>query len=91
MVNGYAPAWCWDLFPRLQSCRCRAFYPDHLQDFIADRLSPPPYDGLMMAALVRFLVQTVFSGFFYFVETIVATPGQSGLRIVLLDGPLRDM
>jgi hypothetical protein len=50
-----------------------------------------PYEGLIMASLAWFLVQAVFSGFFFFAESTAATPGQSIFHITLLDGPLRDM
>ncbi len=55
-------------------------------------LSPHnPYEGLIMAALVWFLVQAVFSGVFFFAQATATTPGQTIFRIALLDGPLRDI
>ena len=50
-----------------------------------------PYEGLIMASLAWFLVQAIFSGFFFFAESTAATAGESVFRIALLDGPLRDM
>ena len=50
-----------------------------------------PYEGLIMASLGWFLIQAIFSGFFFFAESTAATAGESVFRIALLDGPLRDM
>ena len=50
-----------------------------------------PYEGLIMASLAWFLIQAIFSGFFFFAESTAATAGESVFRIALLDGPLRDM
>lgn len=50
-----------------------------------------PYELFIIAALGWFLIQAIFSGFFFFAETTAATLQETILRTALLDGPLRDV
>lgn len=50
-----------------------------------------PYEVFIFAALGWFLIQAIFSGFFFFAETTAANLQETILRTALLDGPLRDM
>jgi NnrS protein len=50
-----------------------------------------PYEKLIIASLAWFLIQSIFSGFFFFAEATAASSGQAVSRIALLDAPLRDM
>lgn len=50
-----------------------------------------PYEAFIISALAWFLIQTIFSGFFFFAETTAANLQETILRTALFDGPLRDM
>ncbi len=50
-----------------------------------------PYEVFIIAALGWFLIQAIFSGFFFFAEATAANLQETILRTALLDGPLRDM
>ncbi|HLI30456.1 MAG TPA: NnrS family protein [Terriglobia bacterium] len=55
-------------------------------------LSPHnPYETFIIAALVWFLIQAVFDGFFFFAEATSANLRQTIFRTALLDAPLRDV
>ncbi|MGH9344395.1 MAG: NnrS family protein [Terriglobia bacterium] len=50
-----------------------------------------PYEVFIIAALGWFLIQAIFSGFFFFAEATAANLQETVLRTALLDGPLRDI
>ncbi|MGH9326914.1 MAG: NnrS family protein [Terriglobia bacterium] len=50
-----------------------------------------PYEMFIVAALGWFLIQAIFSGFFFFAETTATNLQETVLRTALLDGPLRSM
>ena len=50
-----------------------------------------PYEAFIIAAMVWFVVQAVFDGFFFFAEATAANLQQTVFRTALLDAPLRDM
>ena len=50
-----------------------------------------PYEAFIIAALGWFLIQAIFSGFFFFAETTAVNLQEIVLRTALLDGPLRDI
>ncbi|MGH9360028.1 MAG: NnrS family protein [Terriglobia bacterium] len=50
-----------------------------------------PYEVFIIAALSWFLIQAIFSGFFFFAEATAANLQETVLRTALLDGPLRDI
>ncbi|MGH9469425.1 MAG: NnrS family protein [Terriglobia bacterium] len=50
-----------------------------------------PYEVFIIAALGWFLIQAIFSGFFFFAEATAENLQETILRTALLDGPLRDM
>jgi len=50
-----------------------------------------PYELFIMAALGWFLIQAIFSGFFFFAEATAVSFEQTVMRTALLDGPLRDI
>jgi len=50
-----------------------------------------PYELFIIAALGWFLIQAMFSGFFFFAEATAANLQETILRTALLDGPLRDI
>ncbi len=50
-----------------------------------------PYELFIMTALGWFLIQAVFSGFFFFAEATATSLQETILRTALLDGPLRSM
>lgn len=49
------------------------------------------YETFIIAALVWFLVQALFDGFFFFAEATAANLHQTIFRTALLDAPLRDI
>ncbi|HZT73118.1 MAG TPA: NnrS family protein [Terriglobales bacterium] len=50
-----------------------------------------PYEAFILAALAWFLIQSIFSAFFFFAQATAADMQETVRRIALLDGPLRDM
>ena len=55
-------------------------------------LSPHnPYETFVIAALVWFLIQAIFDGFFFFAEATAVNLQQTVFRAALLDAPLRDI
>ncbi|MDE3180276.1 MAG: NnrS family protein [Acidobacteriota bacterium] len=50
-----------------------------------------PYEVFIIAALGWFLIQAIFSGFFFYAETTAQNLQETVLRTALLDGPLRDI
>lgn len=48
-----------------------------------------PYELFIIAALGWFLIQAIFSGFFFFAEATATDLQETVLRTALLDGPLR--
>lgn len=48
-----------------------------------------PYELFIIAALAWFLIQAIFSGFFFFAEATATDLQETVLRTALLDGPLR--
>ncbi len=50
-----------------------------------------PYEKFIFGAFLWFLVQTIFSGVFFFAKVTAAGEHQLIQRIALLDGPLRDI
>lgn len=49
------------------------------------------YELFIVAALAWFLIQAIFSGFFFFAEATATNLQQTILRTALFDAPLRDM
>ncbi|HKT13547.1 MAG TPA: NnrS family protein [Terriglobia bacterium] len=50
-----------------------------------------PYEAFILAAMVWFVAQAVFDGFFFFAEATAMTLPQTVFRTALLDAPLRDI
>lgn len=50
-----------------------------------------PYEVFILAALAWFLVQAIFSGYFFFAEATAVGLQQTIFRTALLDAPLRDI
>jgi len=50
-----------------------------------------PYETFILAAMVWFVVQAVFNGFFFFAEATAMNLQQTVFRTALLDAPLRDI
>ncbi len=50
-----------------------------------------PYEVFIIGALAWFLIQAIFSSFFFFAEATAANLQETILRTALLDGPLRDI